>query len=140
VQYHPNGDIYIGGYWLAGTVTFSAINTVENIGSAETHPIVFIVGPGRMRWLENQTNQKRIFFDLTVDDGEEVTLDMGRGSVFSNKRGNLFNSILPGSDLESFSLLPGDNRIACYMTEDVQASIQMRYQPVNWGVDKGASL
>lgn len=136
VQYLHNGDVIIGGGdFDVRTTLFSAINTVENIGSAESAPVVYILGPGRMRWLENQTTKQRVFFDLTVLNGEEIFIDFDAGQIFSTQRGNLFHSILPGSDFNAFTLAPGENRIACFMTNDVGAQIQISYQPTHWSAD-----
>jgi hypothetical protein len=135
-QYRDNGDLFIGGQdFFNNPATHSAINYVDNAGDAEVAPVVYVSGPGRMRWLENQTTQDRVFFDLSVLDGEEVFIDFEKGNIFSTQRGNLLHSILPGSDFHSFSLAPGENKIACYMTNDVGARMQIGYRPTHWGVD-----
>lgn len=136
VQYSPNGDVFIGGSWSSTYITlFSGVNYVTNTGSAETQPFIYISGTARLRWIENQTTKKRLFFDLTILTGEEVFIDFVRGSVFSTLRGDLFHAMLPGSDFHSFNLAPGENKIACFMLNDVNAQMQISYTPRHWSVD-----
>ena len=135
-QYAANGDVYIAGLFQNNIQTlFSGINTITNTGSAETPPIIYISGPGRLRWIENQTTKKRLFFDLALQQGEEVFIDFARGSVFSTARGDLFHAMLPGSDFHDFTLAPGENKLACFMVNDVGAQMQISYTPTHWGAD-----
>jgi WD40 repeat protein len=139
VQYNSNGDIFVGGQALPDTPTlYAKINTIDNQGSAESFPVVYVAGPGQLRWLENQTNQKRIFFDLFVFSGEEVIIDFAKGTVESTVRGSLLDSVLPGSDFQEFTLLPGLNKLAVFMLNDVNAQMQIAWTPRHWGVDVGA--
>lgn len=150
VQFAPNGDLYVAGTGLSQTSgatiyqsQVSGITLVTNIGSAQTSPVVYILGPGKLIWLENQTTQKRVFLDLTVLSGEEVFIDFGAGTIISTVRGNLYYTILPGSDFHSFTLIPGENKIAALMTNDVAAVMRMTYIPTHWSADatqQGESL
>lgn len=140
VQYTPSGDIYVGGALNTGVSPiyqslFSGITTIDNIGSSEASPFVYILGPGRLKWLENQTTKKRIFFDLTVLSGEEVFIDFGKGTIQSTVRGSLFYAMLPGSDFNAFNLIPGPNKIACLITNDVAAVMKIGYTPGHWSMD-----
>lgn len=135
VQYAPNGDVYLGGSWGESPSLFSGINYVTNQGSAEALPTIYILGPGRLRWIENQTTRKRVFFDLEIEPSEEVFIDFLHGSVFSTVRGDLFHAMLPGSDFHFFTLIPGENKLACFMVNDVNAQMQISYTPTHWGVD-----
>lgn len=142
VQVAPNGDIYFGGDGFgvlpSGVVyqsQVSGITLVDNIGTAEASPFLYILGSGRLKWLENQTTKKRIYFDLTILSGEEVFIDFGKGTIKSTVRGDLYYSILPGSDFNAFTLIPGENKIACFITNDVGAIVKMGYQPNHWSLD-----
>jgi len=119
---------------------FAAITTIENIGSAETNPTVYIVGPCTLKWIENQTTQKRVYTDLDIAQNEEVIIDFSQGTVMSNVRGNLAYAINPGSDLRAWTLVPGDNKIAVLMTEDVAATLYISYVPRHWSVDATARV
>lgn len=130
----PNGDFFVGGN-ESGNKVNSGITTVENVGSAEALPVVYILGPGNLRWLENQTTKARMYFDLTVLANEEVFIDFGAGTIESTVRGNLLFTLLPGSDFRKFSLAPGNNKIATFMINDVNAYMQISYVPRHWSAD-----
>lgn len=117
---------------------FGAITTVENIGSAEVNPKVYIVGPCTLLWIENQTTKKRVYTDIDVAENEEVLIDFPKGTVESNVRGNLAYSINPGSDLRAWTLIPGNNKIAAFMTDDVGAKMRISYVPRHWSADATA--
>ena len=117
---------------------FSAITTVENIGSAETNPVLYLVGPCTFNWAENQTTQKRIYANMEIAAEEEIAIDFAQGTVISNIRGNLVYMINPGSDLRAWTLVPGENKIALLMTNDVAAKAHLFYTPRHWSVDATA--
>lgn len=124
--------VYLGA---ASPVGHGAATTVINTGTTETKPVIYLRGYGFLRWLENLTAKKRIYLNLTVMAGEEVIIDLGKGTIQSSTRGSLYSSILPGSDFGDFSLLPGENIISCYMTNDVDAMMYMYWQPQHWSGD-----
>ena len=119
-------------------VQFASISTVKNIGSAETSPVIYIVGPCTLLWIENQTTQRRIYTDIDVVENEEVVIDFANGTVQSNVRGDLAYQIFPGSDFRAWTLAPGDNKISILMTQDKDASIHISYIPRHWSVDATA--
>ena len=114
---------------------FGTITTVENIGSAAVNPKIYILGPCTLRWIENQTIKKRVYTDIDVAENEEITIDFSKGRVESNVRGDLAYSIEPGSDLQAWTLMPGDNKIAVFMTDDVDAKMRISYVPRHWSAD-----
>ena len=134
-------DIYIGGDYFSEDVLgitpsiFSAITYVTNNGSAEVRPVVYIKGQAKLRYIENQTSKKKIWFNLDILEDEEIFIDFGAGKFYSTVRGDLYYAVLPGSDLHSFTLIPGENKIAAFMHDDVNAVMRMSYVPVHWGVD-----
>lgn len=117
------------------TAEFAAITTVDNIGSAETSPVLYVIGPCTLIWVENQTTHKRLYTDIDVAEDEEITIDFSQGTVTSNTRGNLAYAINPGSDLRAWTLIPGENKISMLMTADVNASAYISYQPRHWSAD-----
>jgi hypothetical protein len=143
IKFSQTNDIYFGGTGFGGSLStnqsqMAGITLINNVGSTEVSPFVYIQGTGRLIWLENQTSKKRIFFDLTILAGEEVFIDFGKGTIESTVRGSLFFSMLPGSDFNAFTLMPGENKIACLITKDVGASVKMGYQPVHWSMDRSS--
>jgi len=127
------GNIFVSPN--ATLADYASITLLDVMGTAETNPIVYIVGPCTLRWLENQTTQKRVYADLEILSSEEVTINFGTGQVLSNIRGDISYAILPGSDLRAWSLLPGENRIAALMENDISASMRIYYAPRHWSAD-----
>jgi hypothetical protein len=131
-----NGNVFIGGNLTATSpVLVSAINTITNPGTAEVQPVLYIAGPGYLRWIENQSTGKKLYFDLLAVSNEEIVIDFGAGTAQSNSRGNLLYTILAGSDFGDFALLPGENKLAVFMTNDVGAQMQISFQPRHWSMD-----
>lgn len=131
-----NNNLFIGGNLTAtSAVLVSAINLINNTGSAEVQPVIYISGSGYLRWIENQSTGKRIYFDLSIAALEEVTIDFGAGTILSSGKGSVLSTVLAGSDFGDFSLLPGENKIAVFMTDDVGAQMQISYQPRHWSAD-----
>lgn len=135
VLYDEKGNIYLGA---DSPLHASGVTVVENLGSAETNPKMYVAGPATLKFIENQTNQRRVYLDLFIMSGEEVFFDFGRGKVTSSIRGDLSYAILPGSDMRAFTLLPGENRIAALMVEDMAAKLYLNYVPRHWSVDATA--
>lgn len=131
-----NKDIYIGGrFGIPQPTIFSGITTVNNLGTTEAKPLIYIYGPGRLRWIENQTNGKVIYLNLTILDNEEVFIDFRTGKIESTLRGNLNYGMLPGSDFGDFVLRPGENTLAVFMSDSVQSLMYLGYHPQHWSVD-----
>jgi hypothetical protein len=147
VTYSPSGDLYVAGTYIGYlndpptyineyyTTYYTAINYIVNTGTAESKPKVYLYGSGKLRWLENQTTGKRVYFNLDILTGEEIMIDFGQGTIMSTVRGNLSYSILLGSDFGDFTLVPGTNKIAALMYSDVGASMYIYNQPKHWSAD-----
>jgi hypothetical protein len=139
-MFSENGDFFVGGSDSLGAFSqnqskFSAMTIIDNVGTAEVSPFIYILGPGTLRWLENRSTGKRVHFNLSILDGEEVYIDFGQGKIESTIRGDLSYAILPGSDFGSFSLLPGENEIITFMVRDVDAIMKIGYTPTHWSAD-----
>ena len=135
---YKGSDIIIGGHDFSGGVTnsiYSGITYVNNSGTAEVRPTIYINGSAKLRYLENQSTGKRIWFNLDITDNEEVFIDFGSGRFYSTVRGDLFHTLLAGSDFHAFTLIPGENKIACFMHDDVNATMTMYYTPTHWAAD-----
>jgi hypothetical protein len=110
---HPDGRLAIGSL-TSGTATSSTTDTtIVNAGSAPAAPIITAMGPGSLESIVNWTSGKALYLDLDLVDGETLTIDLTPGSVsvLSSVRGNVGGSVLSGSDLASWRLLPGANTI-----------------------------
>jgi hypothetical protein len=135
VEVHPlTGDIFLG-MSESQNIKISGITTVVNSGSMEVRPVIYIIGQGIVRWIENQNTGKRLYLDLSISANEEVFFDFEKGTIMSTVRGNLLYTLLPGSDFRAFTLMPGENRVACLMYNDVGAIMQIGYTPQHWSAD-----
>lgn len=145
IEIDANGYAAIWDYYGNLFISFdgvlmdhASITTVENSGSAEVSPIIYIIGPCTLRWIENQTAQKRIYMDLDVLDDEEVFIDLSKGTIESVIRGNLAYAIHPGSDMRAWKLIPGNNRISALAIDDVAATMRILHSPRYWSADSSS--
>ena len=133
---NSKGDLILGSSAINQTnIKYSAITYVTNNGTAEIKPVIYIYGPGKLYWIENQTNKKRIYLNMTIASSEEVIIDFSSGTVTSNTRGNIINEIISGSDFGNFTLVPGQNKLCCFMTNDVNSNMVIYYTPRHWSAD-----
>lgn len=133
------GDVFLGASPISGSVTYlsttPAYNTILNSGSASVYPKMYILGQGTVRFIGNIKTGRGIYLNLPVLSGEEVFVDFARGTIESTSRGSLLYSILSGSEIRSINLLPGDNSLGIYITDDVSCIAQIQYTPQHWSVD-----
>jgi len=129
-------DLYVGGIFTAATA--SEIHTAVNNGKASSWPILDILGPARLEWLENQDTGAVVKMDLEVQSGEYMFIDFRRGKVraYSFFRGNVIAGVLADSDIGAFRMLPGDNTIA-FLAEDTDeyTEITLRWATRHWSFD-----
>lgn len=137
VAYDPITDIlYLGSSaGVAGTPLCSGITHINNRGSAAVPPRIYLKGPGTLKWIENQSTQKNVYLNLDLLNGEEAVIDFSKGIAESVIRGTLFYAILPGSDFGAFVLRPGENKIACFMVDDVDAQMSIQFESRHWSAD-----
>ena len=140
-------DIYIG-FDTSGNAIASQIHTVVNNGKASSWPILDVVGPARLEWLENQDTGAVIKLDLYVRPDEYMFIDFRRGKVraYSFFRGNVIAGVIADSDVGAFRMLPGSNRIAflAEQTDSIPGSpgeeaitdeITLRWATRHWSFD-----
>jgi len=137
--HYVGDDIILGGtgFGLGATLAteHSEITYVTNDGTAEVRPTIYIKGQGKLKYIENQTTKKKVWFNLTVLEDEEIFIDFGTGKFYSTVRGDLYYALIPGGDMSSFTLVPGENKICTFMHDDVGASMYLYYTPTHWSVD-----
>lgn len=115
----PDGTVYVG-YDTSGSATSAALTTASNGGTAAAYPALTITGPSsgtsRVYQVVNTTTGAAIYLNLTLNAGEVATLTLNPTNItfVSTFRGNILSSILPGSNLTSFALQPGDNSISFF--------------------------
>lgn len=141
-------DIYIGFNTPGDAIASQIHNVVINNGTASSWPILDVVGPARLEWLENQDTGAVIKLDLYVRPGEYMFIDFRRGKVraYSFFRGNVVAGVIADSDVGAFRMLPGSNRIAFLAEqtdsipgspgmEDITDEITLRWATRHWSFD-----
>lgn len=126
-------DIYLA--LPAGRADWAAITLVQYTGTQSCYPVIYIYGAGTLLWIENLTTKQRLYLNMTVLAGEEVFIDLGTKTIKSLVRGNLSYTLLNGSNFGSFSLIPGENKLAVFMVNDVNAEVHIYNQPQHWSAD-----
>lgn len=130
-----NDDIWIG-FNDDGSSIAAEVFTVENIGKSTTYPVLEVLGPCYVEWLENQTTGEIVRLDLDILAGERVVIDFHPLNRFarSSIRSNVIKDVLADSD--NLRLLPGDNVLAMFCEDtDSNTDISIRWPIVHWGFD-----
>jgi hypothetical protein len=126
------------GYLGAALTDIADVQTVMNNGAASAYPMLDVLGPLVLRSLENQETGKLIRFNLDLQAGERVLIDLRPGflKAVSEWRGNVIYGVLPYSDFGDFALLPGNNQIAFLGTGgDGNEEVSLRWRVTDWSFD-----
>jgi hypothetical protein len=124
-----------GGYAGPTSSHYSGISRVTNTGSAEVKPTIYIKGQGKLRYIENETSKVKVYFDLDILVDEEIFIDFEASTIKSTVRGDLLYSILSGSDFNKFSLIPGENKVAVFITDGIGSLVHIYFTPTHWSAD-----
>jgi hypothetical protein len=141
-----SGTLFAGGDF-AGTAYCASVTPLVNTGASDAYPVFSVrnVGAGtvRMFQLVNTLTSDGIYFNLTLQPGEEATLDLtpGQRSFTSSYRGNVFGNILPGSNIATWRLAPGTNYVSCFTdTHPNNAQISLYWHRRLWSADGGTVI
>lgn len=121
-------EIYVSTQLQDGTLVLAPVSsgitaavpvptTVTIGGTLPTWPVVTFAAPSNatatVYQLINETTGAAIYLNLTLLAGEVATLDLtpGQISLSTNLRPNRMDTVLDGSDLANWRLLPGANII-----------------------------
>lgn len=110
----PDGTLYAG---VSSAETIAGSATATNTGSAATYPTLTLTGPStgsaRIYEMVNTTTGIGVYFNYTMLPGEVATfiLDPANLSFTSTFQGNVYSTVLPGSQPAQFALQPGANTI-----------------------------
>lgn len=135
-----SGAWYFGGTYSAGTQYVSARKTISNSGTARAYPVITIAAAAasqRLLYIRNDTTDQTMWFDYLLQDGETLTIDCtpGAKSVTSSYYGTAVgNNPLPGSQLATFALAPGDNSIST-LVDGASTTVTFTYRATYWGLD-----
>lgn len=140
----PDGTMVIGG-GFQGTANAASIAKLSNAGMAQVYPVVRFRAPSsgtaRVFQLANTTTGDTIYFNLSLLAGETATLSLipGRRAFTSDYRGNILSSIIPGSNLATWRMLPGTNTISCFI-DNFNCATSIYWRPRGWSADLGTIL
>jgi len=117
-----SGNVVVSWSNTAGTFGTSmpveAVTTVVNGGTENAFPTFEFAGAGTLYTLANLTTGQRINFNgCILSAGETARLDLRQGKkTFATIVRSLLWTVLPGSDLATFFLAPGENRLSMMMS------------------------
>jgi len=135
----PSGTLYIG-FTDTNTMTAAGSTTITNSGTASVNPRITIIcaTADTLYFLENQTTNARLHFNMYVGAGERIEIDTKEGTITSTwKRVNLLNWLrCPG--LTNFTLAPGLNTIVAH-TSAGTATVVVSWQPAYTSHDLASS-
>lgn len=136
-----NGDIFfLLSHGVSAQASYPYYNTISNLGSAETYPRMYLKGQGTFRYIINTRTGSFLALNLDILSNEEVFIDFAKGTIESTVRGSLLYAVLPGSDIRSIRMLPGENEFGILIINDVGAIAQMSYTPQHWSADAIAKV
>ena len=134
------------GFGVGGTASAAAVTSVTNSGTAAAYPILTASAPTggatdaggeiRLKQLINYTSGEAIYFNIAMVAGEVLTLDLrpGQKTFTSTFQGNIIDTILPGSKLTTWRLLPGANNISIWITGGSGAA-KLSFNERFWSID-----
>lgn len=128
------------GFSASGNASAAGVTTITTTGTAVTYPIMSASAPtsssARLYQMINYTTGEAIYFNLTLQPGEIVTLDLtpGKKSFTSTFRGNIINTILPGSNVTTWRLLSGSNAVSFWMSGGSGAA-KLTWYDRYWSID-----
>lgn len=144
LAYNDFDDLFIG-FDTTGTAASSAYGSPTVTSTTDTYPVLTLVGPSSgscvLQWVENQSTGEKLYFNLTVQAGETITIDLrpNHKTITSDWRGAINNQPLPNSDFAQFHLLPGENVMAAFISGTTTGvSLAIHYQVTHLSVDGAA--
>ncbi len=137
-----DNTLYIAGDFI-GTAKAASVATLINTGMADAYPIIKMrlaatTGTCRIYQTQNNSIGASVYFNLTIQAGEELVLDTtpGARSFRSSFQGNVFGKITPGSNLSSLRMQPGTNYISFFADND-SLTTSIFWRSKSWSADGG---
>lgn len=139
-----SGTLYAGGRINDHTGgTAAAVGTIVNSGMAEAYPTLRLRnhndGTTPVVQFANITTNSYVWFNLVMLAGEEASLNLNPGEIKfqSSLRGDITDTILPGSKPATWRLMPGTNLVSFFaLGTGVQADLY--WTPRHHSADGGA--
>ena len=132
--YSASSVTYAGGFFT-GTWVGAGTTSVTNAGTARAYPVITLTGPGALYYVINWTTNQWLYFDLTLLQGEILTIDLRPGikTITSSFRGNCLPFLVSGN-LIDWHLAPGANDIGVWI-DDATADADISFLPRYWSSD-----
>ena len=118
-----------------GTPQSTGDITVENSGSAPTHPQIVFTGPCENPRLANRTAGTWLEYAIALSEGEELVVDTADGTVTLNRSASRRYTAAPGSaPEESFTLAPGSSQLSFRAAsgDPALASASITWRSADW--------
>lgn len=140
----PVGTDLVIGSDTSQATPVGAQTTVTSTATATTFPVIAFKATTTassqttLQWLENQSTAQRLYFYLTINTGETVTITLTPGNklVVSDWRGVITTQPLSASDVAAWNLLSGANTIDALVTGTTTgAALLVHSQPRHWSSD-----
>jgi hypothetical protein len=137
-----DGTTIAGGDLRVNDVKPHAIGTLINTGMADAFPTLRFrndsTGTARLYQLANLTTNDYLWFNCPMVPYEIARLSLIPGSIsfVSNIRGNLLNDIIGGSNITTWRLLPGTNRIS-FLADNDDLHTDIWWTPRHQSADGG---
>jgi hypothetical protein len=135
-----NGTTYFAIYDITDAGTAASLGTIVNNGMSNVYPTLRLRNStagtaGIVQWA-NMTTKEYVWFALNMLPGEVATLQTGPGQVAftSNYRGDILSTVVGGSKLASWKLLPGAN-IVSFLADSDGVTADMYWTPRHHSAD-----
>jgi hypothetical protein len=107
------------GFDTTGTAITSAVTELANRSTAPTFPVFEFSVSGtatatQLYQIRNEDTNQTIYFNLTIQPGETIVIDLRKKTITSSYRGNVISKILKGSNFASFALTTSNPRISLF--------------------------
>ncbi|MFF9146980.1 phage distal tail protein [Streptomyces sp. NPDC055051] len=108
--------------------------TVENTGSAPTHPVIVFRGPCSMPSVTERVSRRRLRYAIDLTAGDELTVDTRAGTVMlNNSASRLHTAMADSTPEELFVLEPGRSDLSFRPEEGTeQALMTVRWRSAEW--------
>jgi hypothetical protein len=126
------------GFDGAGTVNASANTNITVTATVNTFPILSVTNNDtvarRLYQINNETTNESLWFDLPVQAGETITIDLTvlTKSIWSTTRGDLNYTPLQGSQTGKWHLAPNRTNIINVFMGGAVSVVTIRWNNAHW--------
>jgi hypothetical protein len=107
-------------------ILLPGLTEIENNSSINIPCKIYISGTGEFHYIENGSTGHRMYFNNLDLSNDTVLINTQEGTITSSAGESLLNTLVPGSDLATFRLIPGTNYINTFA--DTTLVVQIQWQ------------